>query len=323
MAVPGHSFAKRFLPQINQVYVLSLSPEGTGVPAFYRNVAGNIPDVSAFDLTVMDAGIEKATVIADAGFASEENFTMLKEAGLDYVVPLRRNTSATTLEGPFGEVFTYHHRAISARVEKKDGYRVIVFRDEKLRADEMADFVKRSEKANAAAAKRRDFDPDRDLRDIAVETAEKLPYFGVIVLRTSLMEPSASKIYDTYKLRGQVEQLFDTMRNDCGGDASYMRDDPGFEAWSFINHVTLIAASRVFSKIRAADISKDWSLTGVMDHLSRVHKVRIGDKWLLAETTQKTRGLLKLLGIDLGESKTKKRKRGGGKTSPVNAAPST
>ena len=104
-----------------------------------------------------------------------------------------------------------------------------------------------------------------------------------------------------YKLRWEIEQLFDTMRNTIEADTSCMHDDTGFEAWSFINHVMLIAACRVLAMIRAKKLAKEYSLAGVMDILSRVHMIQVADEWMMAETTKKTKKMLKELGIVLDE----------------------
>lgn len=298
-ALPGHSNSHGYIPQVNQVYILAIS-EGGGMPAFYRNVAGNIPDVTAFSLTVNDAGIGNATVVADAGFASGDNFAMLGESELDYIVPLRRNTAEVVLEQiEYENVFDYHHRAISAHTEKKDGYRICVFRDEKLRAEEMADFVGRKEKANSAAEQKKKFVPERDLHDVSGETKAKLHTFGTIILRTSIMNGDERKIYETYKLRWEIEQLFDTMRNTLCADTSFMQDDPGFEGWTFINHLSLLMACRVLSMIREKKMAKDWSLAGMMDHLSRIYAVQIAGKWHLAEVIKKTKKMLDTFSIKL------------------------
>jgi hypothetical protein len=317
MAMPGHSNRHGFLPQVNQVYVLSAGGGG-GMPAFYRNVAGNIPDVTAFELTVEDAGVEGVTVIADAGFASGANFDMMAESGLSYIVPLKRNTSEVDLGAVgYDTVFTYHHRAISAHAEEKDGYRVCVFRDEKLRADEMADFVGRGEKANAAAEEKKGFDPGKDLRDIPAETGAKNSSFGTIILRTSLMETPPQEVYGMYKLRWEIEQLFDTMRNSLDADTSSMQDDEGFEAWSFVNHVMLIAACRILAIVREKNLAKQYSLSGIMDALSRVHMVQIASQWKMAETTKKTKKMLNDLVIDIEPDDTLLRKKRGKKSKPM------
>jgi len=303
-ALPGHSKTHGFLPQLNQVYVLSASGDGF-LPSFYRNVSGNIPDVTAFRLTVDDAGLDSACVVADAGFASDANFEMLNASGLDYIVPLKRNSTEVDLASVrLRTAFTYNDRAISASAIRKDGYDIHVFRDEALRAREISDFVARIEKANATAEKKRKFDPGSDLRDPGAEAAERQDQFGVIIIQTSLLGRPCAEIYTTYKLRWQIEQFFDTMRNSCSADTSYMHDDVGFEAWSFINHVMLLCACRILALLKDKGMSKDWSLSGVMDYLSRIHLVQVAGEWRVAETTDKTRKLLSSLGIMLEERQT-------------------
>ena len=258
-AMPGHSKTKGFLPQVNRVYIMAMSGRG-GVPAFYRNVAGNIPDVSALKLTLEDAGIGDATFIGDTGFASGDNFTLFAESGVDYIVPLKRNTAEVRLDGiRFTDVFAYHHRTIWAHSEEKAGYRICVFRDEKLRGNEMTDFVERAEKANATIKAKKSFVPGRDaLRDVSEETALRASEFGTIVIRTSLTDVSPQNIYEAYKLRWEIERLFDTMRNVCENDMSYMHNDAGFEAWSFIGHVTLMVACRILALLKEKKMSKEW-----------------------------------------------------------------
>jgi hypothetical protein len=68
-----------------------------------------------------------------------------------------------------------------------------------------------------------------------------------------------------------------------------MHDDAGVEAWSFINHVTLLAACRILVLLRQKELEKDWSLSGFMDHISHRHIVRVKDSWHIAETTKKNR----------------------------------
>ena len=137
------------------------------------------------------------------------------------------------------------------------------------------------------------------MRDIPAETADKASLFGTVILRTSIMDAPIQKLYEMYKLRWEIEHLFDTMRNTIEADTSCMHNDAGFEAWAFINHVMLIAACRALAMIRAKNRAKEYSLAGVMDILSRVHMVQVADEWIMAETTRKTKKMLKELGIAL------------------------
>jgi len=83
-----------------------------------------------------------------------------------------------------------------------------------------------------------------------------------------------------------------------------MRDDVGFEAWSFFSHITISIACRILAKIRELHLLKEWSLEALLEHLSRIHVVKINDEWRIAETTKKNRELVAKIGVDLELNKT-------------------
>ncbi|MDR3135147.1 MAG: hypothetical protein LBU69_03520 [Deltaproteobacteria bacterium] len=103
-------------------------------------------------LTVESMGLNYYfTVVAGTGMASEQNFTMMDEFGMKYIVPLKRNTTeimATELNNRenYRVAFAYNGRPVIAYEVAKLGYRVIVFRDESMRSKEMPDFINRLEK---------------------------------------------------------------------------------------------------------------------------------------------------------------------------------
>ena len=299
-ALPGHDKNKKFLPQLNQIYIASVSEAGDTMPIFYRNVAGNMPDIIAFERTMEDAGIENAIILADTGFASGCNFSELEDPdhNLKYIVPLKRDTKGVNLEKvTLKEHFTYNGRLISGQSMIHDGYRICVFRDTKMAAKELYDLVGRIEKANDSAMHRKSFNPDTDLRNASTEVAANEKESGIIIFRTNLMDNPTSYIYLTYKIRWDIELLFKTLRDTCEQDCSYMRDDIGFEAWSFFSHISIMIACRILAILRKLDLLKEYSLEGLLDYLSRIHTVQIANQWRIAETTKKTRDLVESLGF--------------------------
>ena len=135
------------------------------------------------------------------------------------------------------------------------------------------------------------------MHDVPQKTQEAIDKFGIIIFRTSIMDQTPRYIYEAYKIRWEIEQLFKTLRDTCEQDASYMRDNPGFEAWSFFGHITIMVACRILSNLRKLKLSKEWSLEGILDHLSRVQVVQIANQWRVAETTKKTQELIESLGF--------------------------
>ncbi|MDR1110135.1 MAG: transposase, partial [Deltaproteobacteria bacterium] len=253
----GHDSSGRWDPQVNIIYVFerALSPR----PVFYRRVRGNIPDVSAMRLTMESMGSDCVfTVVADAGFASAENFGMLVDGDIKYIVPLKRNTSEIVpadlnARDNYRHAFTYAARPVMAYEPEKDGYRIVVFRDEFMRSREMSDFIKRLEKKNQAIreSKKKEKAPESDIEEEAIKSD---PYFGTIIVRTNL-DDSPQEIYETYKMRVAIEQCFDTLKNTLSQDHGYMHSDESFEAWCFINHIALTLAYRVLNTLKDKNLA--------------------------------------------------------------------
>jgi transposase len=206
LAQVGYNTNHTWDSQVNVMYVFERSE--LPAPVFYRCVFGNIPDVSAMELTMHAMNREGSfTVVGDTGFASAANFEMLQTSGMSYVIPLKRNTSEVcsselSARVNFGCAFSYNKRSVMAYEPLKSGYRIIVFRDEDLRSREMADFIARLEKQNLVALKR-----GEKCVDVGQLVFEADAFFGVIVLRTNIVG-SPQEVYETYKLRVGIEQYF-------------------------------------------------------------------------------------------------------------------
>ncbi|HKJ32442.1 MAG TPA: transposase [Balneolales bacterium] len=87
----GYNSKRDFDPQLNILFLFSSQLKA---PVFYRLIPGNIRDVKAFKLTLEEACISKAVVIADKGFYSNDNLETMDALSLKYIVPLRRSNSA-------------------------------------------------------------------------------------------------------------------------------------------------------------------------------------------------------------------------------------
>lgn len=145
---------RRFKPQVNLLYVYSLSSD-VSAPVYYKQFLGSTPDVSAFADILNECGIssKKYTVIADKGFAAEEQFEALTEKELSYVIPIKRGSKLVAACLPltpqsFSDLFTYNGRAIQSFKIEEDGFNVFVYYDAQLYANELADAAERAEQKN-------------------------------------------------------------------------------------------------------------------------------------------------------------------------------
>lgn len=95
MSAKGYNSHYNFDPQVNLFYMFA---SDTQTPVFYRAFPGNISGMKALELSIKEAGVKNALVIGDKGFCSEDNINMLEASGLNYILPVRRDSSYLNYE---------------------------------------------------------------------------------------------------------------------------------------------------------------------------------------------------------------------------------
>ena len=113
------------------MYCFSLKPVKS--PVYYFPFPGNSPDLSNIGYCIKEAGIKNVVLIADKGFRDDANSMLMKENGIIFLAPLKRNDSSIDYgfmgeqagtAVPFGaNVFTYHGRAICFRTIQEYEYK--------------------------------------------------------------------------------------------------------------------------------------------------------------------------------------------------------
>ena len=289
----GHNGDAEYLPQVNLVLLLSLEKK---TPSFFRLVPGSIRDVSTVVASVREAQLSKALLIGDKGFYSEPNVAALEEDKLEYVLPLKRNSSLISysptrsgdkkrFDGFFQfdeKVIWYREQKPKLNLEKKAGRRVLLFLDDRLKAEEEKDFM------SHVKAKRLG----------AEEYFERQFCMGTIAVITNCPF-GAQRVFELLKERLEVEQVFDTFKNTLNADRSYMRDDLGLQGWMFVNFVALLLYYRLYDLLLQSEVLDKYSPRDVILHLSRVFKLRIGDKWVLSEVPKSSKILMEKLKIQI------------------------
>lgn len=114
----GYDSKQRYKPQINLLYIFSLSKE-SGIPAYYKQYSGSTLDVVAFSDILLDANLKKENVIivTDKGVCSSDDMTTIAETGLQYIIPLDRRNKYAKGKIPnnpllFTQAFSYNGRPI-------------------------------------------------------------------------------------------------------------------------------------------------------------------------------------------------------------------
>lgn len=284
----GYNSHRQYDPQINLMMAFSADVHA---PSYYRIVPGNVRDVTAFKQSVIESGIANMTVIADKGFGSNDNFSMLEEHDLKYIVPLRRNNSMINREklktgnrGDFDGYFLYKERVIWYYSYEIENRTVTVYLDSDLRNQEEKDYAKR------IAKKLEGFSDDGLM--------EKQYDFGTIALCSNISE-SPEKIYGLYKTRGEIETGFDFLKNLLEQDKTYLQSEYAVESWAFINHISLMLIYSIYNRLRDANLLKKFSVADFIQFLKYIRMVKINNAWFLGEITSKTKALLHALNLSI------------------------
>jgi len=294
-ATLGHNGDGEYLPQVNLVLLMSL--EGHH-PSFFRLVPGSVGDVSTVTASVREAGLSGALVIGDKGFYSRDNVVSLERSGLEYILPLRRNSRLVgytpTRSGDrrrFDGHFLFDERAIWYKEKGVSGVggngekkkrRIILFLDEGLKAEEEKDFMVNVRDGKATMS-------DYYGRQYSMGT--------IAVITNSSF--AAQRTFELLKERIDIEQVFDTFKNTLHADRSYMRDDAHLQGWMLVNFIALLLYYRVYEILRESGALESYSPMDVVMHLSRAYKLRVGESWLLSEIPKQTRTLMDRLKLQL------------------------
>lgn len=258
-------------------------------PGFYRVVPGSIRDVSVFEKTIKEAGLEVAVIIADKGFYSQSNIEYLEKEKLSYVIPLKWNNTLidySALRGgrrkDFDGYFLFEKRLIWYKQRQWGVRRVILFFDERLKAEEENDIVGHIEDGRFGLE--RFYDIEHRLGSIGVVTNTGY---------------SAEQVFELLKGRVEIEQGFDTFKNLLNGDRLYIRNESSLQGWMFVNFLALVLYYRLYTRLVRAGLLKRYSVKDAIIHLSRIMQVKIFDRWEYSEIPKTSRKLLQCLNIEL------------------------
>ena len=152
----GYDSKMRFEPQSNLICAFSIDGSEC-FPAYYKAEDGDVIDSVAFSDVIAEMGMDKKNVaiIGDKGFNGEGNIDLMEDKDLNYVLPLKRNSSELAPLMPVSEAlyqggFTYAGRPVLFKdCMLEDGRRICIFLDQKMRQKEMGDSFRRTARLNA------------------------------------------------------------------------------------------------------------------------------------------------------------------------------
>ena len=295
----GYNASGGYDPHVNLMYLFSTDAQ---LPVFYRLVPGNIREVSAMALTIKESQVKNAVIVADKGFYSKDNIDQLDDEKLQYIIPLKRSSKLidyTPMETEgrkgFSNFLRYNERIIwYSNTQINDNQRVILFLDEDLQRNEQKDYLARVEKNLNQK-------PENQTETYTLKNYHlKAQQIGTIALLTNLdPKNTPQQIYEFYKCRAAVEILFDTFKNILFADVTYTRSNEALEGWLFINHIALIFYYRLYKRLLQHNLLKNYSPKDILMHLNTIKRVKINQKWVIAEIPTKSKTILEKLEIPI------------------------
>lgn len=284
-AQSGYNNSMSFEPQVNLMYLFSAQQFE---PVYYRILPGNIRDVKAFTLTMQECEMQNVTLIADKGFYSKKNVEILDNAQLNYIIPLPRGSklipypdSIEIIQRYWDGYFLYNDKIIWYKTKDK----VTLYLNPELKITEEKDYLKRIE------SQKENYTMDNFF--------VKQLQFGTLALINNSKEKSAEDIYGQYKVRGNVETMFDALKNILYADRTYMQNAEALEGWMFVNHIALQCYYLIYHKLVTKKMIKKYSVMDFIKFTHRIKKIKINGNWCSAEITKPVQALLDNVGLHI------------------------
>ena len=283
---PQHSYD----PQVRLMYIFSAQMKQ---PVYYRLINGNITDITSMKICIDELNAKDVVFIADKGFYSKKNVTDLRSNAVCFIIPLHRNNSLidysplqkANFKKKIKNYFTYQKRVIWYYEYQKDGLLLTTYLDERLRVEEEADFLSRTQ-THPDKYKEADF-------------FKKIDHLGTLTLISHLPEKlSAQLLYETYKQRNEIEVMFDAYKNFLVADKTYMQNRYVMEGWLMANFIAMIAYYRLYKLLKKANKLSKYSPKDIVEMSKSIYQTKIRDTWLRSEITKKNKDIFKTINID-------------------------
>lgn len=266
----------------------------TKKPLFYRNIPGNISDVSTLRATIEELqslGVNHAFALVDSGYCSEENILLLRKAKIDFLTRLPAGRTlykelifehAKNLES-LDQAYQYGKRALFIKQVKielygSDGYAYMVLDCQKKSKDLQNLINSRSE--------------TRQLSE--KEKADELHQFnkaGIFILISS-KHIASHELMDAYYTRQTVEQVFGIAKTDLELLPIRCHSDTTVSGYLFLQFLLLIIFIEIKSKLGGL-FTVEQALMSL-----RTLKCKIYDKKIIVqELTKSHKKIFELLGV--------------------------
>lgn len=282
--------------EIRLIYVIQQS---TGLPIFFRYVAGNIIDATTITRTIAELkanGINTKFAILDAGYYNGKNADVLMDAGVSFISRMDSNY----------KVYKRLVKNYLAELEKKEN--LVRYNNRLLYIKCFPCHIGAKEDRHAYAYLCRDLAMKHELEKKLIERAEDqdlptdeifdtMQTQGVFVLISS-RKIARNKLLPLYYTRDRVEKIFEL----CKQGAKILPINVETEA-SFRGHLMLTFMATSIIKMMSDKLEgTSLTLESVFMHLHEQHAIIYDDVIVTTEPNKKMKDAYKAFGIECPET---------------------
>ena len=278
----GYNSRDMYTEQLNLLMLWGMK---THVPMFLKLLPGSLHSAKTLVNALYENGLSNVILVADKGFYSSTNVSVLERHNVNYILALKRDLSFLNYPSveKYKKYFIYRDRVEWYYEYKWKGRRVIIYLDKKMLAEEEENFI----------------------RSVVEGKSHKTRYnslkgrFGTLALLTDLGE-DAEKIYVLYKQRREIEYAFRAMKSTLEADKTYMQSREKLQGYIFIIFLALYIYSKAMDHLKRKGILGKYSVEDILTILSKIYIIKMKNQnTIMAEITKKTQEIIKLIEIPI------------------------
>jgi transposase len=283
--------------------------EESGLPFYYRKLAGNIPDVKTYSNLLEDVaflGLKKVKFVNDRGFYSEDNINDLYRKDFKFIASTKNtlNYIKSTIDSIYNSIgdfqnynpdfnlhalsvpYTWSYQQKKGEIKNinKQMYIHIYFNknratDEESKLDKSLsnlhiELLSGNRKEKNESNYEKYFNIESVQGKIKVTPKEDVikkqkRYYGYFVLVTNTKMP-VWDVLETYRSKDVVEKAFYNIKECLNMDRLLVSSEKSLEGKLFVCFIALIFLSYINKKMRKKKLYRDYTLYGLLDRLNLI-----------------------------------------------------
>ena len=252
----GYSAEHNDFPQIN---IALICTKDSGIPVMMKMIPESARDIWAACSTIKEMGRRDVKIVAVHSHYSKENINVLDSSGMDYIMPVKRNSLVyKNTKVDENNFFEYHERLIRFGKNRYDHHWAYRFRDETSRlGEEQYAFMRYK---------------DGGLTMEEVDEQKSRMGQNIII---SNMDLPPEDVYLMFKRRDSAEKLFKSYKSVLDADSVYLQDTVTAFGHVFVSFLSMYMIANLEDRLRKTGLISKMSTDDVLMEYSKAYAVEL------------------------------------------------